>query len=337
MKKFRNTLLVILSVISILLSYISVSAEDTEYYLKDLGMSLNISDTLTVKTAENSTLPKGYYLEATNEDSTLRISIAMEKNEITEKVDSFANQSSTYLDELKFSLQNEGLSEVKDATYGSVPFLDYKQTTTSESGAETFELHSITCIGGMSIAIASESIGDNFTSDELAVIKSALESISFDSIKTEQKETAKKTTKKWILSILLIALAGGLGVFVFLYFKKAKKKKAFLAQHKENRNYDVLRGAELSHRKAEQNNLGGYKTSADFFDEHFDNTPDQNIQQNSIPATENTPKKKASPLTRMGYFAKNLSREINKSKAKGKKSKSKKKRKAEDFDIFSTK
>lgn len=336
MKKLRNTLLSILSVICIILSLTSVSAQSTGYYLEDLGMSLDISDSLTVKTNDNSTLQKGHYLEATNEDGTLKISITMEKNETTEKVDSFADKSSTFLDEYKFSLQSEGLSEIKDATYGSVPFLDYKQTTKSESGSETFELHSITCIGGMSIAIVSESAGDNFTSDELAIIKSALESISFDTVETQQKETARKTTKKWIITVLLVITAAALLTFVFMYLKKAKKKKAFLSQHKENRNYDVLRGAELSYRKTEQKNLGGYKTSSDFFDEHFDNQTEQNTrvstQINDVPA-----KKKTSPIKRMGYFAKNLSREINKSKAKSKNSKTKKKRKAEDFDIFSEK
>ncbi len=339
MKKFRNTLIAVLSIIFVLLSFTSVFAESTEYYLKDLGMSLHLSDSLTVKTNENAALPKGYYLEATNEDSSLKISIAMEKNEATEKVDSFANQSSTYLDEYKFSLQSQGLSEVKDATYGSVPFLDYKQTSPSETGIESFELHSITCINGMSIAIVSESIGDNFTSDELAIIKSALESISFDSVKTQQKETAKKTTKKWVFTVLLVAVAGGLSVLVIIHLKKAKKRKDFIAHHKENRNYDVLRGAEFSHKKNEQKNLGGYKTSSAFFDEHFDSTPAKPAPKTQ-PSSDKERKsnKRVNPLTRMRYFAKNLSREVNKAKTKkSKNTKSKKKRKAEDFDIFSAK
>ena len=121
-----------------------------------------------------------------------------------------------------------------------------------------------------------------------------------------------------------------------MYLKKTKKKKAFLSQHKENRNYDVLKGAELSYRKTEQNNLGGYKTSSDFFDEHFDNRTEENTQV-STPPNDVPAKKKIGPVKRIGYFAKNLSREINKSKAKSKNSKTKKKRKAEDFDIFSGK
>lgn len=337
MKKLRTALISIISLILILLCSFSAFAESKEYYLKDLGMSLYISDTLNVKTTENADLPKGYYFEATNEDSSLRISIAMEKNEITEKVDSFANQSSSYLEEYKVSLEDKGLSEVKDATYGSVPFLDYKQTTKNSAGTDTFELHSITCINGMSIAIVSESAGDNFTSDELALIKGTLESIRFDSVKIQQQQEAKKNTKAWIISILLIVLCGSAIVFIFITVKKNRRRKAAISQQKKNRNFDVLRGAEISQQKADNNNLGGYKSSSDFFDEHFDINSNENQQSENISSTKSEDKKKTSPLTRMGYFAKNLSREINKSKSKSKKSKSKKKRKAEDFDIFKAK
>ena len=106
MKKLRLTFISVISLILILLGSVSVSAKNNEYYLKELGMTIEISDTLSVKTRESSDLPKGTYLEAANDDKSMTLVIEMDKNENSKEVDSFANQSSAYLEKYKANLEN---------------------------------------------------------------------------------------------------------------------------------------------------------------------------------------------------------------------------------------
>ena len=335
MKRLRSLLIAVLLIISIVFCSFSVCAESIDYKLKELGMTISISDTMTVKSGVGSDLPQNIYLEATNADRTLKLSISMIKDANTKKVDTFQGKSSAFLDEYKSSMEALGFSEGKDATYGDVPFLDFSQKTSTESGADIYSRHSITFINGMSVSIVSESAGDNFTSDELALIKASLESISFDTVVQQKKVETKKTAKSWILGIFLVLAAAGAVVFVVYKKKQANKRKALLRERSKKTDYDIFKTTDYSDAPA-QNRISGYKTSADFFDKHFDAPSKKEAQkQSSKVSAMNTPAEKTSAFTRIGYFAKNLGREINKAKNKSKKSKQN--RKAVDYDIFSEK
>jgi len=341
MKKLRLTFISVISLILILLGSVSVSAKNNEYYLKELGMTIEISDTLSVKTRESSDLPKGTYLEAANDDKSMTLVIEMDKNENSKEVDSFANQSSAYLEKYKANLENMGINKIDEAEYGYVTFLDFKRSFDQDGDTkpDLFELHSITCFNGMIITVVSKSAGDNFESDELALIKSSLESIRFDTIEAQQQEAAEKTTKTWITVIVIILVAVALTIAGFILYKKKKRKKLVPGNTRKDTNYDVLKQAEISNRKPQQNTIGGYKTSTDYFQEDFDNSSTPTLQNSSVPENENNSSKKASAFTRMGYFKKNLSREISKAKAqkKNKKQNSKGTRKTVDYDIFNEK
>ena len=337
MKKLRLLLISVLCILTAFACSLTASAKAVEYYLEDLGMTISISDSMSVKVkGPESDLPKEKYLEATSKDKGLKISITMDTNETSKKIGSLADQPSEVIDKIKENLENEGLSESKEATYGDVTFFDFSKKEVDVAGNDIYTLQSITYINGMSVAIVSQSNDKNFTSDEISIIKESLESIRFDSVEQAQKENTAKTVKTWVIVILAILLTAGAGVLIFTFVKKKKSRSAFESQKSKKTDYDVFKSSTPT---TQQGQIGGYKTSTDYFDNHFDKAP---AQRKKPTVTDNTPAKKTGAVTRIGYFAKNLSREISKAKAKqnkskNSKSKTKAKPKAVDYDIFSGK
>ncbi len=345
MKKLRTALILIICLLTAFTCTFTVSAETIKYNLDDLRMSISIPDTMTVKTKENSAdIKDGIYLEAVNPESSLIISVSMIQDAETQKVDTFVDKPYSVLEDYKEQMESLGFSEGKDGNYGGVPFLDFSQKTTSESGLDIYTRHSITLINGMSISIVSQSPGDNFTSDELGVIKSCLDSIRFD---TPSNTTAGSVIGKvllWIFIILLILVVALLLLSYYMGKRNAEKKRALAQERKKNADYDVLKKADVRAKQKEETGLGGYKTSSDFFESGFDtdsNTP-VNPQSDSAPhsptKTEIAVKETKTAVTHMGYFFRNLKKELRNNKKRGKrKSSAKGKRQAVDYDIFSEK
>ena len=331
MKKIRLLLISLLCILTAFTCCLTASAKAVEHYLEDLGMTISIPDTLNVKVkGPESDLPKANYLEATSKDNTLAITITMETSDDTKKIRSLSDQPSEVIEEIKSNYVLEGFSEGKDETYGDVMFLNFTQ----EEKNAAVRL-SVTYLNGMAISIVSESKKDTFSNEDLLLIRESLESIRFDSVEQAKQENTKKTVKTWVIVILSILVTAGGAVLIVSLMKK-KKAKSTYEPHKRTE-YDVFKTPTPS---AQSKQIGGYKTSTDYFDNHFDKAPVQK-KKTSHPAPENK-KNKPGAVTRMGYFAKNLKRELSKpkksqNKAKKSKSKSNSKPKAVDYDIFSGK
>lgn len=355
MKFLRNTLTVILCLLMTLGCVITACAENIDYDLKELKMTISVPDSMAVRTKENSdSLADTIYLEATSADASLTISVSMIQNEKTQEVFSFQNMSnSAFADYKEQMLQNDGYIECKEGEYGGVTFLDFSQKYTTDAGVEIYGKHSVTLVNGMSISVASQSAGDSFTSDELNLIKGCLESIRFDYVKTEETATSFWTVFIWIMAILLVL---GIGFLVFSYYmgkRSADKKREALRERSRKADYDVLSNAENTAKKeASQGKVSGYKTSADYFDEGFDRA--DTVRRKPAEASEAAPaaptatekavRSTRKAFTHMGYFFSNMKREIDKSKKakskkSGKKSKAsaKKRAKSRDYDVFSDK
>lgn len=335
MKKMRFALSFILCIIIVLSC--SFSAFSAEYTLSDLGMSVDIPDTMTVITRSDlSTADSTCYLQATTQDASLKISIFMVPTDKNAEIQTFEGLSNSALNEIKYKIEYEGFSAGTIGNYGSVPFLDFSRKDTDAAGVDTFIKQSITVINSKQISIISESSGDNFTSDELELIKGCLQSIEFESIVKEEVAQKKSNVRKWLIAIFLIGILTFLGVFYGLKYKRIKDRKELLKAQQKDSNYDVLKRADAKRNAASQNQIGGYKSSTDYFDKAFFEKSEEAqspFVQCESPATGN--KQKPTALKRMGYFAKNLKREVKKNKAR--KSTGKGKRKAVDYDIFNEK
>lgn len=343
MKTLRLAFLLIICLLTAFSFAVTVSADSIEYNIDELKMSISIPDTMAVKTRENTAdMKEGIYLEAVNPESSLIISVSMVQDAETQKADTFVDKPYSVLEEYKEQMENLGFSEGKDGNYGGVPFLDFSQKTTSESGLDIYTRHSITLINGMSISIVSQSPGDNFTSDELGVIKACLDSIRFD---TKVPVSAGSVIGKVILWIVIILVILGVSLLLISYYmgkKNAQKKRALALERNKNADYDVLKKADAQTAKKDKTGLGGYKTSADYFESGFDasgNTSESSPASSlySPSKTEIAVKETKTAVTHMGYFFRNLKRELGKNKGFDKKSSKKGKAKAVDYDIFSEK
>ncbi len=345
MKKLRTALIFILCIVTAFTFAMQVSAESIKYRLNDLGMTISIPDTMTVKTPESSTdLQEGIYLEAINTDSSLIISVSMVQNEETEKVQTFVDKPYSVLEEFKESMESLGFSEGKNGTYGGVPFLDFSQKSSSDSGLDIYTRHSVTLINGMSISIVSQSPGDNFTSDELSLLKSCLDSIQFDKTNNATQGVSFGKVLLWIFLIIIILALALLVLSYYMAKHNAEKKRLLAQERKKKADYDVLKKAEKKNLNT-PTGLQGYKSSSAYFEEGFDSaetfsaSADINTTAGQIRSkTEIAVKETKTAVTHMGYFFRNLKRELNKNKKnKNNKSNSKEKRTAVDYDIFSEK
>ena len=333
MKKMRSALSLALCIILAIICVVQVFAENISYKLDDLGMSISIPDSMTVTTRSDSDTSNEAYLQAKSADGSLIISVFMEP---ASSVQTFVGLSKSTLDDIKDKFNEEGFTAGKVVTYGDVPFLDFSRNDT-DTNKVNYIKQSLTVIDSMEISVISQSAEDYFSDDELNLITGCLNSIRFDSIQKQQKIEAKETAKSRILFVVLILIVAAIIIGVLVLRKKLAKKKALgLIQNKSSYPYEVKRSRSADE-NSRQSQIGGYKTSTDFFDEYFDNTP---TPAKGAEQTQQTEKKKTGAITRLGYFAKNLGREINKSKNKNKAPKSKNKKqknKAVDYDIFSDK
>lgn len=342
MKKLRSAFSIIFCLLAVFSFTFSAAAESIKYDLTDLGMKISIPDNMTVKTKENSTdLKSGIYLEAINSESSLIISVSMVQDAETQKVYSFIDQPYSVLEEYKEHMESLGFSEGKDGSYGDVPFLDFSQKSTSETGLDIYTRHSITLINGMCISVVSQSPGDNFTSDELSIIKNCLDSIRFDGVGDTSTGVTFWGVVLWLF-IILIVLALLLLLISYYMGKKNNEKKRTLAQERQRKaDYDVLKRADLRNKQSNKTGIQGYKSSSDYFEKGFDTeaTPNTAPPVSNAPTTaEKAVKETKTAVTHMGYFFKNLKRELKNNKKSSKsKSTQKGKRKAVDYDIFNEK
>lgn len=315
----------------------SFSAFSAEYSLSDMGMSIDIPDSMTVSThSELTSVDTTCYLQATTQDASLKISVFMVPTDKNAEIQTFVGLSNTALNDIKYQIEYEGFSAGTIGNYGNVPFLDFSRKDTDAAGVDTYIKQSITVIDSKKISIISESSGDNFTSEELELIRASLQSIEFESVVRQEKEQKTGTIRKWLIAIFLIGIVTFLGVFYGLKYKKIKARRELIKAQQKSADYDVLKRADAKNKAENQAQIGGYKTSADYFDKAFS---EKEKKVSTEPAQKNSPsspeKQKPTAIKRIGYFAKNLKREVKKSKAK--KSADKGKRKAVDYDIFSEK
>lgn len=362
MKKIRIALLAVLSVLMTVICCFTAFAEGHEYHLKDLGLSINFPDNMSVATRydENTALNGDTYLEAKSSDNSLGITVSMLQNEKTQEIYSFSELSYSAMEEYKAEmLKNEQNLDCTDGNYGGVKFLDFSQKYKTSQGEDVYGMQSVALVNGKYIFITSQSTGDSFTSSELKLIKGCLESIRFDHISSSDDGQKAVATVIWIIVILVI-LALCFVAFSFYMGRKSKNdKNRRRIEEKKRSDYDVLRNADELDRRANRNGgIRGYKTSGDYFENGYDTAGKASSVREQASA-KSKGSDKGSPNTfilglkaigrviaeafvHVGYFFKNLSREIKHSKSKKntKQKKSSKRsdkryKKSKDYDVFS--
>ncbi len=346
MKKLRLALITILCLLSAFSFSLSVSADEVKFYIEPLKMTIRIPDSMAVKTKDNSTdLEEDIYLEAINQDDTLKIAISMISDEKTLEAKSFTDMPSSALRKYKENIEADGYSAGADGNYGGVPFLDFSKKTKSDTDIDVYVRQSITIVNGMGISVISYSLGDNFTSDELSLIKGCLESIRFDNLGVAEKKVTFWGVVLWVFIIIIILAIGFILLSFYMGKRNAQRKRAMKEEKSKKANYDVLKNADINNKKRENaQKLAGYKTSADYFDNDFDSskivsTDSSGLTPKAAPSTaQKAVKSTKATVTHMGYFFKNLKKEMNKNKgSKGKKSSKKSKARVRDYDIFNEK
>ncbi len=355
MKIMRRISVAFISILLIIMCILPVCARDKSYTIDELSMSISFPEEMSVVTRESEgvELSEGVYLRAKTQDNALTMMIIMDENEKTKEIYSFSQMTSEDLSNFKDELSEQGYSNPRKGTYGKVDFLDYTRVLT-EGNTDIYTRQSITLINGMRIFIVSLSEGDDFTTEELNLIKGCLESIKFKSIRTEDKKTNPLAVIFWILFIIVI-LAGTLLFVAYLIGKSlSNKNKLAHTERKRRENYDVLRSAE---RKSTAGNsdgrVTGYKTSGDYFEEGFASSEPAQIRPVSSPAPTSKSDVAANALvsaiktislgmrtlfTRVGYFISNLTREIKKSSKSAKKNRKRSRRvtraASKEYDVF---
>lgn len=349
MKKLRCAFALLFCILTIFTCAFSASAEEVSYKLKELNMSIKIPDTMSVKTRENSSdLAEGIYLEATSADGALTISVSMIQNEKTQEIYSFVDLPTDTLMEYKEQLlKNDEYIDCTNGVYGKVPFLDFSMKFKTDTGVDVYGMQSVTLINGMNISVNSQSVGDSFTSDELELINSCLESIRFSSIKSPPKDVNIFGIIVWIVVGLIVLVAGFAVLSYFMGRRSAKRKSDAKRERRRKADYDVLKNAEEAKRlEAQRAPVGGYKSSSDYFDNDFEEATPASVPPSAL-TTEPTAKDKAmvtaekavkttgTAFTHVGYFFKNLKREISHSKkSRSSRKKAKTDRKPRDYDVF---
>ncbi len=349
MKILKRFSVLTIALILTLTCTFAVFAESVKYYIPDLGLSISFPSEMSVVTSETegASLPQNTYLEAKTASSQLLIHILMEKAETQKDIYTSADLE-VVRDEL---LEDDIFTGSREATYGGVDFLDF---TEKQYIGETvyYGRMSITLIDGKKIYIHSQSAGDDFTSEELNLINTALNSLEFDIVRTTQLKEAGSTALGWIIAILIIIV---LIVLVAAYLLGSKQKKERQLKNRERRRqrnaqYDVLETAEESRRQG----ISGYRSSRDYFEQDFEKAEVRPQRQVEVQQEE-----KKSPLlpvigffktliegfkilfTRLGYFFTNLSRSGKKGKKNAKKSKKRSRQvrrgASKEYDVFKDK
>lgn len=315
----------------------SAFAEGNTYTIDPVGMTIELPSSMSVTTKSSGSLSENTYLEAKIPETDFSITITMITDESTQSIGELSNLSSASLSDFKERLEDAEASEnslteeIRSATYNENLYIDFSQKQYLENDVISYIRQSMTIKGGTGIYITSVSVGDDFTSEELSIIRNCLESVSFDAVKGAKK-TSPWTVILWILVIILLLAMGFFGFVFYMRYKSKKRRKALSDKSLSRGDYRAPR------KTSKSGTVGGFKTSSDYFLRGYD-TPDESIKEikpsrasgNSHPQKA---KNKESALKRTGYFFKNLSREIQKSK-KAKTSKNQPRPKSKDYDVFS--
>ncbi len=326
--------------------------DTTSYELEALGMTIDFPNTMSVKTQD---LAEGIHLEATTQDSQLTISVTMEITPKSEEIYSFTQLTEEDLQDYREKMLTEeeyieGNITRRGEGKDTIPYLDFYCKSTTQMNVTVYRRQSVTLINGMLITIESQSFGDDINSDELLLIENALQSIHFSNIRST---APKKTNIGLIITLIVVGLLLLAIAFVTLsYFMgkssvKRKHEASRERRHKAHKNhYDVLRNADETNRRLDK--IGGYKSSKDYFDSTFGADEADNTSASSAPA-ERRPRSTSSgskssststAFTHMGYFFKNVKKEVAKNKKKSKKSahryanNTKGRRQSRDYDVF---
>ncbi len=336
MKYIRRISSAILCLLLCALFVISASAESVSYTIDELGMTLSLPSEMvvTTKKSDSGKLGVNTYLEAKIPDDNFSITITMIQDENTTSIGEISSLSTSALTDFKERLEaaeaqeNSLTEEIRSAQYNGNLYIDFSQKQYLENDLISYIRQSMTIKNGMGIYITSVSMGDDFTTEELSIIRACLSSVSFETIKSPSK-TSFLTVLLWILAVILILVLAFFGFVLFMRAKNQKRRKALNEQRGSGKDYRAPR------RSSSGGTVGGFKTSSDYFLEGFDR--EEEIPDNSEKKSSAAPRKnKEGVLKRTGYFFKNLSREIKKNN-KRKSSKSSKKSprpQSKDYDVF---
>ena len=337
MKLIRRISLAFLCLLLTALCAFSAFSESVSYTIDDLGITLSLPSEMSVTQKSSGSLASSTYLEAKTSDDDFSITVTMISDENTKSIGELSNLSSTALSEFKDSLEaaeaseNSLTEEIRSADYNGNLYIDMSQKQYLENDIISYIRQSMTIKNGMGIYITSVSVGDDFSSEELSIIRGCLESVSFEEIKGGGKSTTVWTVLIWILVIILILVLCFFGFVFYMRMRNAKRRKAL-------RDDSLRKGDYRSHHTSSKSGtVGGYKTSADYFLRGYDTVEeksDDTFESQRKPAPQKG-KKKESVLTKTGYFFKNLSREIKKSnKRKASSSKKQVRIQSKDYDVF---
>lgn len=356
MKTLRRISTAVICILLIALCTFTAAAKDKRYSIKELDMSMEFPDTMTVFTRETEgvNLGENIYLTAVGTDGKLSMYVSMIQNDKTKEVYSFENLSSEALEAYKDEiLQNDEYTNCRNGTYGKVSFLDFSQKY-SENSVDIYGRQSITLINGMSIYITSQSIGDDFTTEELNLIKGCLDSIKFKEVNLEEPHVNALAIVIWIIVILLLIAGIFLVVAFFLGKQKAQQNRSRRLEKKRRarEEFDEFGSTDSTVKPKENGRLSGYKSSGDYF-ESFDDDSLLTVQGKSELMTakrdDSFLKKIVDILktvalgvktlfTRLGYFFTNLKRLIKSTsgKKKGGKKRSRQVRRgaSKEYDVF---
>lgn len=341
MKKLRFILSILLCLVISVGCAATVCADDNTYKLKDLNMSIKFSETMSVKTKDNSPLADEVYLEATSSDSELSIIITMIENETTKEVFSFKDRSPDTLEAYKEDmLEKDIYIDCSTGVYGKVPFLDFALKPTAENGTDVYCMQSVTVVNGKNITITSRSVGDSFTSDELATIKHSLDTIKFTRIKSLHAKANFAKVIIWIVVILFL-LAVGFVVLSYYMSKRSAERQRQLKRERERRRkseYDAISDTDKEDTEIRKR-VSGYRTSRDYFESGYDDYDPTGVYSSRRRRTEEVSdteptamdtvkavtdkavKSTSEAFTHMGYFFRNLKKETAKHSKKSSRSK----------------
>lgn len=246
MKKVFRVCIVFLLVTGVFISAASASAN---YDIGELYMSISIPDNYMVFTRDTNandpnlavigmdkeTLNKQFtesdiYLDAIEKDNSTQIIIVMSEDSSTRKI--FDLNLCTDEEKTEIAEEEQKLNAFQEAgvkytgytfyKYGQANFICFDIARNTDENTLNSRQY-FTMINGQAISIIIYSSNGSISAEQEAVIKSAVDSISFSEVK--KKPTGALTSViSWAIIIVIIAAA--FGIYRYITVKSKKKKQA---------------------------------------------------------------------------------------------------------------
>ncbi len=242
-KRIFSALVTILLMVCFLFSLtFSVAALDNKYTIDELKLSIKIPKDYTVITrtlqSDDDAFSKlnldytetmtafsaaDIYLQATSEDSILKVTLTQTSDENTKAVNNYSQLSSAERQQvLDAFMQNPNYTSGVEIKHNGIIYFDMGLTQqTVDSSIYCFQCHTV--VNGMNINLTLQKNDEELTPDEIKVVTNMANTITFDKIKT----TSGPSFEWWrfLLWIVILVVLALLAKYFYAQYNNSRTER----------------------------------------------------------------------------------------------------------------